>query len=278
MAEIKEIQIGQNGAVLNIKDETARESSGTVQSVSAGGTTYEPDANGDIDISGAIPDTGGKYEKPSTGIPKSDLASDVQTSLGKADTAVQPVAGKGLSTEDYTTAEKTKLAGLSNYDDTALTGRVTALESNKADSADLADVATSGSYDDLTNKPTIPVIPSNVSAFTNDAGYLTSHQDISGKSDVVTKVQVSGNTPSQALLSGVFYEFTGALTSLTLTLTAPANGMGIYAGKFTSDSTTATVLSVPASVNEATNNDTIGTGKTYEFSIVDNIIVVKEVS
>ena len=32
----------------------------------------------------------GTYSKPSSGIPKSDLASDVQTSLGKADTAVQP--------------------------------------------------------------------------------------------------------------------------------------------------------------------------------------------
>lgn len=31
----------------------------------------------------------------------------------------------------------------------------------------------SGSYNDLTDKPTIPTIPTNVSAFTNDAGYLT---------------------------------------------------------------------------------------------------------
>lgn len=30
-----------------------------------------------------------KYTKPNTGIPKNDLASDVQTSLGKADTALQ---------------------------------------------------------------------------------------------------------------------------------------------------------------------------------------------
>ena len=35
-----------------------------------------------------------KYTKPSGGIPKTDLASDVQTSLGKADTAVQDVSGK----------------------------------------------------------------------------------------------------------------------------------------------------------------------------------------
>ena len=41
---------------------------------------------------------------------------------------VDKVTGKGLSENDYTTAEKTKLAGLSNYDDTALTGRVTAAE------------------------------------------------------------------------------------------------------------------------------------------------------
>lgn len=32
----------------------------------------------------------------------------------------------------------------------------------------------SGDYDDLTNKPAIPTVPTNVSAFTNDAGYLTS--------------------------------------------------------------------------------------------------------
>ena len=37
-----------------------------------------------------------------------------------------------------------------------------------------ATVATSGSYNDLSNKPTIPTVPTNVSSFTNDAGYVTS--------------------------------------------------------------------------------------------------------
>ena len=46
----------------------------------------------------------------------------------------------------------------------------------------------SGDYNDLSNKPTIPTVPTNVSAFTNDAGYLTSHQDISGKEDKTNKV------------------------------------------------------------------------------------------
>ena len=35
----------------------------------------------------------------------------------------------------------------------------------------------SGSYNDLTDKPTIPTVPTNVSAFTNDAGYLTSYTE-----------------------------------------------------------------------------------------------------
>lgn len=56
----------------------------------------------------------------------------------------------------------------------------------KVDSNDLATVATSGSYNDLNNKPTIPTVPTNVSAFNNDAGYLTQHQDISGKADIGT--------------------------------------------------------------------------------------------
>lgn len=55
-----------------------------------------------------------KYVKPSTGIPKSDLASDVQTSLGKADTALQThqdISGKAdksatVSTVTYDTTNR----------------------------------------------------------------------------------------------------------------------------------------------------------------------------
>ena len=52
--------------------------------------------------------------------------------------------------------------------------------SDITDKPEFATVATSGSYTDLTNKPTIPVVPTNVSAFTNDAGYLTQHQSLAG--------------------------------------------------------------------------------------------------
>lgn len=52
----------------------------------------------------------------------------------------------------------------------------------------------SGSYNDLSDKPTIPTVPSKVSAFTNDAGYLTQHQDISGKANASDLTSHTGNT------------------------------------------------------------------------------------
>ena len=42
--------------------------------------------------------------------------------------------------------------------------------------ANLAPVAVTGSYNDLTDKPSIPTVPTAVSAFTNDAGYITEAQ------------------------------------------------------------------------------------------------------
>lgn len=48
----------------------------------------------------------GKYTKPSDGIPKTDLASAVQTSLGKADSALQSVPSNYVTTSDLATETK----------------------------------------------------------------------------------------------------------------------------------------------------------------------------
>ena len=133
----------------------------------------------------------GTYSKPAGGIPKADLASAVQTSLGKADTALQEhqslaayrtaaaqdtidsskvdkVTGKGLSSNDYTAAAKAKVDAIpanpkytdTVYDDTALKERVATIEGKE--SAWDAKSDFSGSYNDLTDKPTIPSIPEYV--------------------------------------------------------------------------------------------------------------------
>ena len=102
----------------------------------------------------------GTYSKPTGGIPKTDLAPAVQTSLGKADSALQTVpstyrtasaqdtidsgkvdkvTGKGLSTNDYTNAAKAKVDAIpaspkytdTVYNDTAVKNRLTAIENKE---------------------------------------------------------------------------------------------------------------------------------------------------
>ena len=124
-------------------------------------------------IEGKEADWNGKYSKPTNGIPKTDLAQAVQTSLSKADTALQSVpntyrtasaqdtidsgkvdkvAGKGLSTNDYTSAAKAKVDAIPTnpkytdtvYDDTAVKSRLSAVESkfNGNGSASFASIET----------------------------------------------------------------------------------------------------------------------------------------
>lgn len=66
------------------------------------------------------------------------VANDI---AGKADkTELHSHDNKDIldaTTASYTTAEKTKLAGLSNYDDTALAGRVTTVENDKANKSEV---------------------------------------------------------------------------------------------------------------------------------------------
>ena len=122
----------------------------------------------------------GKADKATTlsgyGITDAYTKTEVNTKLS---TKVDSVAGKGLSSEDYTSEEKTKLAGLSNYDDTAIKADL----AKKANDADLATVAKSGLYSDLTGTPTIPT---KTSELTNDSGFLTSIP-----SEYVTETELS---------------------------------------------------------------------------------------
>lgn len=77
----------------------------------------------------------------------------------------------------------------------------------KADTADLAEVATSGSYNDLSNKPSIPTKTSDL---TNDSGFITSAQvptidDTVVASDKVwSSYKTSGELANKANASDVY--------------------------------------------------------------------------
>ena len=75
---------------------------------------------------------------------------------------VNAESGKGLSTNDYTTAEKQKLAGIA-----AGANNYTHPSTHPASMiTGLATVATSGNYNDLSGKPVIPVITSGTEELT----------------------------------------------------------------------------------------------------------------
>ena len=151
-------------------------------------------------------------------------------------------------------AATTSANGLMSADDK---GKLDALPTNeqlteelrgKANSADLAEVATSGSYNDLSdkptipaaqvqsdwnegdttskayikNKPTIPTVPTNVSAFINDAGYITA-SDVTVKQDKMPIVQVANGTTAINAAVNTYYEVAGEVGALAITLPTPTD-------------------------------------------------------
>ena len=101
----------------------------------------------------------GLYTKPSGGIPKSDLSTDVQTSLGKADTALQT-----FTESDPTVPSWAKQSSKPTY---------TAQEVGAL--------------------PSSTPIPTKTSDLTNDSGFLTQHQSL--KTIGGNAITGSGNIP-----------------------------------------------------------------------------------
>lgn len=250
-------------------------------------------------------DLSGYYTKTATNTllaAKQDTIGDlaaIRSGATAGATAVQPESGKGLSTNDYTTADKQKLDGIAAgaqvnvietvkvngtvltpsgkaVDITVPTGSAankdvpttgdasatqvvmgndsrlsnartpTAHKSSHATggsdaiapsdigaaasshthvasdiTSGLATVATTGSYADLTNKPTIPTVPTNVSAFTNDAGYVTTaalRYDLASETVISTASQetVEGETVNYG--EATLADRTGNRVSITATL------------------------------------------------------------
>ena len=122
--------------------------------------------------SGTVPPTGAWTETIPTVAQGSFLWTRYTWNNGEItyQTARQGVDGQGngdMMKADYDSNSAVANAGgiaayVSSYHDPT-----------KANVSSLAAVATSGDYDDLSNKPTIPTVPTNVSSFVNDAGYLT---------------------------------------------------------------------------------------------------------
>lgn len=230
---------------------------------------------------------------------KATYMSDGKTVEESVNDKVTKEDGKQLSTEDFTTALKQKLEGLSNYDDTELSEAISTLRGDfdklvsgdtttaiktfneviaflngiedsesldsiiasieqqiagKMDKVTLATVATSGSYNDLSNKPTIPseqvnadwnatsgkakilnkpTIPSAVTestvsgwGFTKNTGTYSKPSTGIPKSDLASVVQTSLGKADTALQSYT-EQYKGTVTGVKMNGATknPANGV-----------------------------------------------------
>ena len=183
-------------------------------------------------------------------------ASDVTTSLA---TKVDKVSGKGLSTNDYTTAEKTKLAAVSgtNTGDQDLSGYATASQlATKANASDVTtSLATKANSSDVTTSLATKVDKlAGKELSTNDyttaektklaaiTGTNTGDQEnITGNAGTATKLQSavtingiafdgSANITLPAAATGVPY--TGATQAVNLgAFDLTVNGLTIGSGK-----------------------------------------------
>ena len=99
------LEYNYSSGIWNSTSVTFEQISNKVTSITSGSTdTQYPSAKA------VYTNVSAKYTKPSAGIPKTDLASAVQTSLGKADTAVQP---SEITSKENTSNKVTSLSSSS---------------------------------------------------------------------------------------------------------------------------------------------------------------------
>lgn len=187
--------------------------------------------------------------------------------LGSGNITIQ---GGGTDTGTVQTMIDQSISGKADSSTvTALTNTVTAHTADTSIHVTTAQTAAwnaksdfSGSYNDLTDKPTIPTVPTSNTAFTNDAGYITSSAlngyattgDVqtatSGKVDTSTYTAYTASTDA-------------ALATKQTTLTA-GRGIDITTGE-TADTVS---FNLPISAGTGENSIIIGDGRNISSGIV----------
>ena len=225
------------------------------------GDRGEPGPRGLTGLTGA---TGPKGDKGDKGDKGATGAVGPQGPAGpkgeKGDTgATGPQGPAGADGKDYvlTEADKQEIAGMveatgggaaiddttpsstTTYSSQKIEGELSALnEANaaqdaeiakKANDADLAKVAKSGSYDDLTGKPTIPTVPStlpNPNALTFTGAVNETYDGSAAKSVAIPTVPESLKNPNKLTFTGaVTAEYDG---SAPVSVEIPAGGGPAY--------------------------------------------------
>ena len=201
--------------------------------------------------------------KPSIPAKTSDLTND----SGFITTSAIPTKVSAFTNDaGYLNGIPDDSVGLNQLDSTI----VNALNNinNKANTADLASVAFSGNYNDLTNKPTIPAKTSDL---TNDSGFITSADYASSATGGVVKItNAFGTTMSE---SG---EVKGVVVSGT-DYPAMWNDAIVSKGTLENALSTkrfATLSDVPAKTSDLTNDSNFVSNTSYATANTGGVVKV----
>lgn len=211
--------------------------------------------------------------------------------------------GKGLSTNDYTNAEKTKLANLENYDDTEVKTSIASVRNTAEETAQevedargtytslgerLDDMGGGGgggtsNYNQLTNKPSINGVTLTGDKTTSDLGivenaqadwsqtdstaddYIKNKPTITDVNDAVLTIQKNGTAV------GAFSA--NAATAATINITVPVDAEDIDALPDTTKYGASLALSIDSSTYVVTaalkdqDGNTLGTAQTIDLPL-----------
>jgi hypothetical protein len=198
LAEVKKLIANANAAV-----NEAKKTAGEAKVAAADAQAAADAANAAVESIGDKADKSDVEAVSKAVEAKADKAV-VETLSAKVD-AIKVPSLEGYATEEFVKGEiakidipdmpevPTKVSAFEN-DAEYLTAAVADLKYAPigSEGVDLSDYATKEFVADEIAKidiPDMPEIPTKVSAFENDANYLTEHQDISGKQDVISDLE-----------------------------------------------------------------------------------------
>jgi hypothetical protein len=171
----------------------------------------------------------GTYTKPAAGIPKSDLASGVQASLGKADTALQKHQDISGKVDNTAAGADSLLSKITNSWTAAPTDNTYFIRQDTSSKNEFGRVKFSTLWSYIKSKVESLGYTKNTGTITGikmngaskgtsgvvDLGtVITAHQDISGKQDKSTAVTHSANTAVGSATKPVYIAANGAATAI----------------------------------------------------------------
>lgn len=195
----------------------------------------------------------GTYTKPTTGIPKSDLASGVQASLGKADTALQKHQDISGKVDNTAAGADSLLSKITNSWTAAPTDNTYFIRQDTSSKNEFGRVKFSTLWSYIKSKVESLGYTKNTGTITGikmngaskgtsgvvDLGtVITAHQDISGKQDKSTAVTHTANTAVGSATKPVYIAANGSATPISHSINADVPANAKFTDTTYSDATT----------------------------------------